>query len=403
MAVPFELEIGWRYVRAARGRGFVSFIAGVSVAGIALGVAALIVVLSVVNGFTKEVRERMLDAVGHVELYDAAPELADRVRQQAGVVAVAPFVASPLLLGRGDLLRGAYLRGVLPAEEGAVTPLLAKAGVLAPLAAGEHRILLGSALARELGVKVGERVTLVLPAAAGGSAPRWQLFTLAGTLDAGHHEYDSTLALVHLDDALEALGDNATRGLRVRLADAQAAPRIADALAATLDPRGIVRDWTQLDRAWFDSVQIQKRMLSLIVVLIVAVAAFNLVSTLVMTVTDKRGDIAILRTLGASPRSIMGVFVVQGALSGLVGTAAGVALGLLVAFNVGTLVPAIEGLLGAKLLPANVYLISRMPSDPQWADVLPIAAISLALAFAATLYPSWRASRLKPAEALRHD
>ena len=221
---------------------------------------------------------------------------------------------------------------------------------------------------------------------------------------AGHpHEYDSTLALVHLDDALEALGDNATRGLRLRLADAQAAPRIADTLATTLDPRVIVRDWTQLNRAWFDSVQIQKRMLSLIVVLIVAVAAFNLVSTLVMTVTDKRGDIAILRTLGASPRSIMGVFVVQGALSGLVGTAAGVALGLLVAFNVGTLVPAIEGLLGAKLLPANVYLISRMPSDPQWADVLPIAAISLALAFAATLYPSWRASRLKPAEALRHD
>ncbi len=402
MQVPYEMQIGWRYVRAARGRGFVSFIAMVSVAGIALGVAALIVVLSVVNGFQKEVRDRMLDAVGHVEVYDAEPDTLARVRAAPGITAAAPFAASALLVGRGDVLRGAYLRGVDPAAEPAVTPLLT-AAVLKPLVPGERALLLGATLARDLAAKPGDSVTLVLPAEPGQSTPRWLRFTLAGVVETGHYEYDSTLAVTHIADAAEALGAGATLGVRARAADAAAAPQVAESLYAVLGPRALVRDWTRVNRAWFDSVQIQKRMLSLIVVLIVAVAAFNLVSTLVMTVTDKRGDIAILRTLGASPRSIMGVFVVQGALSGLVGTAAGVALGLLIAFNVGTLVPWLESLAGVTFLPANIYLISRMPSDPQAADVLPIAAISLALAFVATLYPSWRASRLKPAEALRHD
>jgi lipoprotein-releasing system permease protein len=397
--IPYEWQVGWRYVRAARGHGFLSFIAGVSVLGIALGVAALVVVLSVVNGFEREVRDRMLDAAGHIELYHAEPALAARVRAQPGVVAVAPFVTAMLLVGRGDALRGAQLRGVLPNSEPAVTPLLT-APLLAPLRAGERRILLGRTLARELGAKPGDAVTLVLP---GAGAPRWQRFTLAGTVDAGHHEFDSTLAIAQLEEALEAVSPAAPRGLRVRVADPQDARAIAARLESQLGPGVQVRDWTQLNRPWFESVHIQKRMLFLIVVLIVAVAAFNLVATLVMTVADKRGDIAILRTLGASPRSVMAIFVVQGALAGLAGTLAGVLLGLAAAFNIGAIVSGIETLLGSPLLRADIYLITRMPSEPRPVEVALIAAISAALAFAATLYPSWRASRLQPAEALRYE
>jgi lipoprotein-releasing system permease protein len=429
MPSPYEWQVGWRYLRAGRSgqrNRFISFIAGVSVLGITLGVAALIVVLSVVNGFQQVVRARMLDVIPHVQVYgsNTTPpsdwhQLADAARRIDGVVAVAPTVTVQALLGRGDVLRAAVLRGVSPADEARVTTLAQRlsTGPLRQLQPGERRIVLGAELARELHVKVGDPVVVVTganapssapPRGAGGDAlpggaPRNTPFTVAGTFDAGHYEYDSTLALVHIDDAAELLGLAQPAGVSLRLADAQAAPSVAYRLAMQLDPRVVVLDWTRTNRIWFAAVAQQKRMLGLILVLIVAVAAFNLVSTLVMTVTDKRGDIAILRTLGASPRSVMAIFVVQGALAGLLGTLVGVGLGLLVAYKVGVIVPAIEHLLGTKFLPGNVYLISTMPSDPQLGDVLPIALASLVLSLLATLYPSWRASRVDPAQTLRYE
>jgi lipoprotein-releasing system permease protein len=265
-------------------------------------------------------------------------------------------------------------------------------------------VVLGADLARKLGVATGQRVTLVLPdAARPGGAPRLLPLSVAGTFEAGHYEYDSTIALMRLDDAAALLGLRGPTGLQLRLDDRDRAAEVGWRLAGELGPGVLVSDWTRTNRQWFESVQIQKRMLFLILALIVAVAAFNLVSMLVMTVTDKRSDIAILRTLGATPRSIMGIFMVQGAASGVIGTLAGLLLGLLIAFNIGHIVPAIESLLGTTLLPANVYLIDHMPSDPRLSDIVPIVMISLLLSFVATLYPSWRASRLQPAEALRHE
>jgi lipoprotein-releasing system permease protein len=317
-------------------------------------------------------------------------------------------VAAQSLIARGEDMRGAMVRGILPAEEATVTPLAAqlKDGVLAQLQPGAWRIVLGIELARSLGVKAGDSVTLVAPGGQvtpAGTVPRLKTFTVAGTFDAGHYEYDSGLALIHIEDAQRLYRVAGPTGVQLRLADLHQAREVGQQLMNSLPPSLLVRDWTRSNRNWFDAVQLEKRMMFIILTLIVAVAAFNLVSTLVMTVTDKRADIAILRTLGASPRSIMGIFVVQGAASGVIGTLSGVAFGLLVAVNIGTLVPALERLLGVAFLPGSVYLISRMPSDPRMSDVLPITLISLALSFVATLYPSWRASRVKPAEALRYE
>ncbi|HEY6087022.1 MAG TPA: lipoprotein-releasing ABC transporter permease subunit [Burkholderiaceae bacterium] len=420
MHSPYEWQIGWRYTRAGRsGRrnGFISFISGVSMLGIALGVAALIIVLSVMNGFQKEVRDRMLSVIAHVELFDAqGAALSDwrAVAQQARaalpgqVLGVAPFVSAQVLVARGDEMRGALLRGISPAEEASVTPLAAQlqGSTFARLKPGEWHIVLGIELARSLGVREGDPVTIVTPGGQmtpAGIVPRLKQFTVAGTFEAGHYEYDSALALIHLDDAARLLRVEGATGVQLKLADAQTA-REAASLIARAVPAGLhVRDWTRTNRNWFDAVQLEKRLMFIILTLIVAVAAFNLVSTLVMTVTDKRADIAILRTLGASPGAIMRIFMIQGATAGIVGTAAGVALGLLIAFNIGTLVPALERLLSTSFLPASIYVISRMPSDPQWADIVPIVLISLALAFVATIYPSWRASRVNPAEALRYE
>jgi lipoprotein-releasing system permease protein len=312
------------------------------------------------------------------------------------------------LLGRGDVLRGAVLRGVSPADEPKVVPLAERLrnGPLAALQPGARQIVLGADLARELQVKAGDAVVVVSGDGEGegeSASPRHHGFTVAGVFDSGHHEYDSTLALLHIDEALQLAGQPHAAALSVRLGDAQQAPSWARAFAQQLDPRVAVYDWTRANRIWFAAVAQQKRMLGLILALIIAVAAFNLVATLVMTVTDKRADIAILRTLGASPRSVMAIFVVQGALAGLTGTLAGVLFGLLIALNIETIVPAIERLLGTQLLPGNVYLISRMPSDPQMGDIVPVALISIGLALLATLYPSWRASRVDPAQALRYD
>ncbi|MGZ5242004.1 MAG: lipoprotein-releasing ABC transporter permease subunit, partial [Caldimonas sp.] len=384
---PYELQIGWRYTRAGRsGRrnGFISFISGVSMLGIALGVAALIIVLSVMNGFQKEVRDRMLSVVSHVEVLEARGDaLADwrataaEARKNPEVVGAAPFVVAQALIARGDDMRGVVVRGILPDEEATVTDLASRlkpllSGALVP---GSSNVVLGVELARSLRVKAGDKVTLVLPggrATSGGVVPRSALLTVAGTFDAGHFEYDNGLALVHLADAATLFRVAGPNGVRLSLKDIEQAPRVAAELEYALGPSVVVRDWTETNRNWFASVQIQKRLLSIILTLIVAVAAFNLVSTLVMTVTDKRADIAILRTLGATPRSVMAIFIVQGAASGVIGTLAGVLLGLLVAYNIDVIVPAIEGVLHVSFLPSSVYLISRMPSDPQQGDIVPI-------------------------------
>ena len=415
---PYEWQIGWRYTRAGRaGRrnGFISFISFVSMLGIALGVAALIIVLSVMNGFQKEVTDRMLSVVAHIELSDvqgnALPDwqaTAALTRKNPAVVAAAPFIAMQSLIARGDEMRGAVVRGILPADEATITPLAAQLrdGVLAKLQPGAWNIVLGVELARTLRVHTGDSVTLVAPGGQvtpAGTVPRLKSFNVVGTFEAGHFEYDSGLALIHLDDAAKLYRLDGPTGVQLKLADLHQARAVAQQLADQLPPGLTVRDWTRTNRNWFDAVQLEKRLMFIILTLIVAVAAFNLVSTLVMTVTDKRADIAILRTLGANPRSVMGIFVVQGAASGVIGTLGGVGFGLLVAVNIGTLVPALERLLGMAFLPGSVYLISRMPSDPRLSDVMPIALISLALAFVATLYPSWRASRVKPAEALRYE
>lgn len=415
---PYELQIGWRYTRAGRaGRrnGFISFISGVSMLGIGLGVAALIIVLSVMNGFQREVRDRMLSVIAHIEIYagggGALPDwqaTARAARANPQVVGAAPFVAAQALVARGDDMRGAIVRGIVPAEEAQVTPLGAQLrdGAFARLVPGEWNIVLGVELARQLGVREGDKVTIVAPGGQvtpAGVVPRLKQFTLAGTFEAGHYEYDSALALIALEDAARLFRIEGPTGVQLKLADLQQARSVRHELQAALGADVLVRDWTLTNRNWFDAVQLEKRLMFIILTLIVAVAAFNLVSTLVMTVTDKRADIAILRTLGATPRSIMGVFMVQGALSGVMGTLGGVALGTLVALNIETIVPAIERALNVSFLPGSIYVISRMPSDPRAADIVPIALIALALAFVATLYPSWRASRVNPAEALRYE
>ena len=415
---PYELQIGWRYTRAGRaGRrnGFISFISGVSMLGIALGVAALIIVLSVMNGFQKEVRDRMLSVVSHVEISDAGGNAladwratANLARKNPEVVGAAPFIASQALMARGDEMRGVVVRGIVPNEEATVTDLAARLRdtTLARLVPGTWSVVLGIELARSLGVHEGDKVTIVLPGGQvtpAGVVPRLKSLTVVGTFDAGHYEYDSSLALVHLEDAAKLFRVEGPTGVQLRLKDLNDAPLVAAQLAQSLGPDVNVRDWTSTNRNWFAAVQVEKRLMFIILTLIVAVAAFNLLSTLVMTVTDKRADIAILRTLGATPRSIMGIFVVQGAASGIIGTLAGVVIGLVVAFNIDVIVPAIERVLHVSFLPSSVYLISRMPSDPQQGDIVPIVLFSLALAFVATLYPSWSASRMQPAEALRYE
>ncbi|RZL42488.1 MAG: lipoprotein-releasing ABC transporter permease subunit [Variovorax sp.] len=418
MPLPYELQLGWRYTRAGRAtrrNGFISFISGVSMLGIGLGVAALIIVLSVMNGFQKEVRDRMLGVVSHIEIFSRdGQSLAEldpimaAARRNPEVVGVAPFIATQALIARGEDMKGTLVRGIDPALEPQVTDFAttAQQGVLAKLVPGEFGVVLGGELARSLFVRPGDQVTLVAPGGQvtpAGVVPRLKQFTVVGTFDSGHYEYDSALAMVHVQDAARVFRLDGPSGIRIKLKDLNRAREVADELARTLPGSFLIRDWTRQNKTWFAAVQVEKRMMFIILTLIVAVAAFNLVSTLVMTVTDKRADIAILRTLGASPRSIMGIFVVQGAMVGVIGTLGGLLLGLGIATNIDVIVPALERLFHANFLPKDIYLISRMPSDPQRSDIMPITLISLALAFAATLYPSWRASRVNPAEALRYE
>lgn len=424
--LPYEWQIGLRYTRAGKRSGrnsFISFISMASVAGIALGVAALIVVLSVMNGFQKEVTNRMLSMLAHVEIFDARGALPDwrATSQQAlrhpEVRAAAPFLDAQSMLLVDGVMKPALLRGVEPGEEAKVSDVVRqmKEGSFESLRPGSFNIVLGRALATSLGVGVGDRVSLLVasggilggasPQGEGGpnALPRTRALTVSGIFEAGHFEFDSTLALVHIADAETVTGATMPAGLRLRLADLQQAPRVAYELQGSMAGELIMRDWTKVNTVWFAAVQSQKNMMFIILTMIVAVAAFNLVSTLVMTVKDKQADIAILRTLGASPRAVMKIFMVQGTLVGMLGALLGVALGVLVALNVDVIVPAIERLLGVHFLSQEVYLISEMPSELRWNDVGWIGGVAVLLSFLATIYPSWAASRVKPAEALRYE
>jgi lipoprotein-releasing system permease protein len=415
--IPYEWLLGWRYTRAGRGtrrNGFISFISGVSMLGIGLGVAALIIVLSVMNGFQKEVRDRMLGVVSHIEVIandggalQDVPSTIATIKKNPAVIGAAPFITAQALLARGEDMKGILVRGIEPDLEPQVSDVVNAQTKQAfqNLREGEFGVVLGRDLARNLGVMTGDSVTLIAPSGQvtpAGITPRLKQMRVVGTFSSGHYEYDSSLAMIHVADAAKIFRLEGATGVRVKLKDLHEARSVGAELSQRL-PTLYVRDWTKQNRTWFAAVQVEKTMMFIILTLIVAVAAFNLVSTLVMTVTDKRADIAILRTLGATPRSIMGIFVVQGAAVGVVGTLAGLGLGLLVAYNIDIIVPAIENLFNASFLPRDIYLISRMPSDPQSADIVPITVIALVLAFVATLYPSWRASRVNPAEALRYE
>jgi lipoprotein-releasing system permease protein len=412
---PYELYIGLRYTRAKRRTHFISFISAVSMLGIALGIAALITVMSVMNGFEKEIRARILGAAAHVQIL--GPErgigdwegLAARAGQHPDVTAAAPFVQAQGLLSTGSAVRGVYVRGIVPQLEDKVADFgkHMAAGDLESLQPGGFGIAIGVGIARALQLRVGDKVTLISPqgqVTPAGLMPRLKQFTVTGIFALDHNEFDSSLALVRMEDAQVLYRtEGGVSGVRLKVRDIDAAPRITRELAAKMPPEVYLTDWTQQNVNYFRAIQIEKRMMFIILTLIIAVAAFNLVSTLVMVVTDKHPDIAILRTLGASPGSIMKIFVVQGAVVGMVGTALGVIAGILLALNIDTVVPFVERSFGFQILSREVYYISELPSDLHWSDVWSVALVSLVLAFVATLYPSWRAARVNPAEALRYE
>ena len=414
--LPYELAVGLRYTRARKGSGrnsFISFISLISMAGIALGVAALIVVLSVMNGFQEELRNRILSVASHIEIR-GVPQLLDWPRtaaiakQDQRVVAAAPYVLGQAMVAAGEANRGAIIRGVDPAREDGVADIgrHMKSGTLDALRPGEFGIVLGADMARGLGVYPGDSVVVITPQGTmtpAGTLPRVRSFKVVGVFEVGMFEYDSGLALIHIEDAQKLYRLDGVSGVRLKLDDMFAAPAVARSLWQQMPMNAEVRDWTLSHANFFRAVQIEKRVMFIILTLIVAVAAFNIVSAQVMVVTDKQADIAILRTLGASPASILGIFVVQGALIGFIGTAIGVVGGILLALNVSTVVPFLERLFNIRFLDKSIYYITDLPSDLQRGDVITIAAIALVLALLATLYPAWKASRVNPADALRYE
>ena len=415
MLTPYELFVGLRYTRAKRNNHFISFISITSMLGIGLGVAALIVVLSVMNGFQKELRATILGVVSHIQIdglrgrLDDWPALAEEALKNPEVIASAPYVMAEGLLSRGRPVHGTVVRGILPELEDTVADIgkNMREGGLDTLVSGEYRIVLGIDLARSISASIGDRVVLIAPqgqVTPAGILPRLRQFTVTGIFELKNYQYDSALALIHLEDAqkLFRFGD-AVSGVRLKVGDLFAAPRVARDLSNTLPSDVYISDWTRSHANFFRAVQIEKRVMFIILLLIVAVAAFNIVSTLVMAVTDKRADIAILRTLGAAPVDIMKIFIIQGALIGFVGTLAGLVMGVALALNIDVVVPAIENALGFKFLAKDVYYISDLPSDLHWRDVGVIAATAFVLTLLATLYPSFKAARTNPAEALRYE
>ena len=412
---PFELLIGLRYTRTKRRNHFISFISLISMLGIALGVAALIIVLSVMNGFQKEIRARILGITPHLQIiseggqFSSWQSVLDKVIRNPEVRAASPYINGQGMLSQNENVQGVLVRGILPEGENKLTGLgdKMKAGNLNNLRAGEFGIVLGSDLARSLGTHVGETILLITPQGQitpAGMLPRLKQFHVVGIFEIGMAPYDNSLALINLADAqkLFRMGESVS-GISARLKNLDLAPRVARELENDLPQDTYATDWTRQNANYFSVVAMEKKMMFIILSLIVLVAAFNIVSTLVMAVTDKQADIAILRTLGASPASIMKIFMVQGVLIGLVGMGLGVAGGVLIALNIGTIVPVIEHLFGVQFLSKEFYYISELPSDLQAGDVITVASMSFLISLFATLYPSWRAAQTQPAEALRYE
>lgn len=415
MFKPIELYIGLRYTRAKRRNHFVSFISLTSMIGIALGVTTLITVLSVMNGFEQQLRERILGMVSHATIHGVGghpaewQSLVKRAEGHAHVLGAAPYIQGEVMLTNAGRVSGSLVRGILPDYEQRVADIEEKMidGDLYALKPGEFGIVLGRDLADLLMAGIGDKVTMVTPDATvsvAGLLPRIKRFTVIGIFQSGMYEYDRTVSFISMDDASKVFRmEQGISGIRLKFDDLMQAPWLAREVAADLPGHYRVRDWTAQHYNFFRAVRTEKTVMFVILTLIVAVAAFNIVSTLVMVVTDKQADIAILRTLGISPSSVMSIFMVQGTIIGVVGTAIGVACGIALALNVDTIVPFVERLIGMQFLPGDVYPISDMPSDLRWSDVAKIGGISLLLSLLATLYPAWRAARTAPAEALRYE
>lgn len=415
MIRPLEIFIGLRYTRSKRKNHYISFISFTSMAGIILGITALITVLSVMNGFGKELRDRILGVVSHVTVTGVGDRLDDwqavkkEIASTKHVIGAAPFIVGQGMLANGQRVAGIVVRGVLPETEKEVSQLAGKMkeGVLDDLKPGEFSIIIGYELSWKLALQVGDSVSLVIPQAlvtAAGLVPRFRRFKVVGIFKIGMYEYDSGLALIHIDDAAKLFNiQDRVSGLRLKLDDMDLAPFVAASIEDKTRGKYLTQDWTREHSNFFRALRIEKRMMLIILLLIVAVAAFNIVSTLVMVVTDKQSDIAILRTLGMSPKSIMGIFVVQGTLIGVIGTILGVISGVALAMNVEEAVKFLEQMMGITFLAADIYYITDLPSDIHWQDVVIIAGASLVMGIVATIYPAWRASKVRPAEALRYE
>ncbi len=415
MFKPLELFIGLRYTRAKRRNHFISFISFISVFGIFLGMVLLITVLSVMNGFHKEIRERILGMASHASISALNGGLSDwrevmaLSRENPRVVGEAPFVEVQSMLVNGRNVSGAMVRGVDPKLETSVSDVgqHMRVGSLDELESGGYRIILGRELAYILDVTIGDKVTVVTPSLTitpMGNMPRLKRFTVSGIFEVGMGDYDRGVALIHIDDGAKLLRlGEAVTGVRLKLDDLYKAPEVSRELAGRLQGVYRVSDWTQQHRNFFSALHTEKRMMSAILFMIVIVATFNIVSTLVMVVTDKQSDIAILRTLGVSPGSVMGIFIVQGSIIGLIGNILGIIGGVALSLNLEPIVKGIEGLLGVNFLDPNIYYISEMPSDLHWIDVGVVSICAFLITLLATLYPAWRAARVRPAEALRYE
>jgi len=411
----FPVFVGLRYTRARQRTRFISVISLISVLGIALGMTVLITVLSVFNGFQREVRTRMLSAVAHVQITGQGDALRDwrevaaTAVKNPHVVAAAPYVSAQGLLTSGGNVRGAFLRGIVPEEEERVSEIGAhmRSGSLDSLKSGEYNVVLGAPLARALRVVIGEKVVMVAPqgqVTPAGILPRLRQFTVTGTFEVGHYEIDSGLAVVHIEDAQRLYRmDDQVSGVRLRLDDLFLARQVARELQAQLPLEVSISDWSRFNATYFRAVELEKRMMSLLLFFIIAIAAFNMVSSLFMVVKEKQADIAILRTMGASPGEVMRIFMVQGTLIGTIGVACGIVFGIIGALNVASIIAFIERLFHVKFMPQDVYQIADLPSQLQAGDVVLTAVVAFVLSVLATIYPSWRASKVNPAEALRYE
>jgi len=413
MFYPLPLAIGLRYVRSRKRTYFVSFITWTSLAGLALGVAALVTMLSIMNGFEAELRSRLVSLAAHANVTaehlgrDEWVSVVDRLRTLPEVVGAAPYVEVEAMLGNDAELQPAILRGIDPAVETSVSTIATTLveGSLAALTPGSDDVVLGRGLAMQLGVSVGDLVTVMIPTSndAGEVTPRIRQFTVGGVFEAGLQDHDSVLALAHIADVEALRGSGEPTGVRVKYADLMRAPLVSRRVAQALGGHFKVTDWTEQNAAYFRAVTIEKTMMALIMLLIVAVAAFNIVASLVMVVTDKRTDIAMLRTLGLTPRQVLQVFLTQGTVIGWMGTAIGIVLGTLLAYNVGAVTEWVQRVFGFQIMDAEVYYITRIPTDPHVFDIALIAVAAFALTLAATVYPALRAARTQPAEALRYE